>query len=98
MVFAGEQFENDADFKLAKSMLLDMFRGRVVEKINLKVHTFGILYRAPSALTQIDCWTLTICMRPWRCCRAFYVMITSMVSCTGGNMPCMSDSGSAHSS
>ena len=37
MVFAGEQFENDADFKLAKSMLLDMFRGRVVEKINLKV-------------------------------------------------------------
>ncbi|CAL5222366.1 g4720 [Coccomyxa viridis] len=36
MVFAGEQFENDADFKLAKSMLLDMFRGRVVEKINLK--------------------------------------------------------------
>ena len=38
MVFAGEQFENDADFKLAKSMLLDMFRGRVVEKINLKVY------------------------------------------------------------
>ncbi|CAK0787375.1 hypothetical protein CVIRNUC_010595 [Coccomyxa viridis] len=36
MVFAGEQFENNADFKLAKSMLLDMFRGRVVEKINLK--------------------------------------------------------------
>lgn len=39
MVFAGEQFENDADFKLAKSILLDMFRGRVVEKINLKVQT-----------------------------------------------------------
>ena len=36
MVFAGEQFENDPDFKLAKSILLDMFRGRVVEKINLK--------------------------------------------------------------
>lgn len=40
MVFAGEQFENDPDFKLAKSMLLDMFRGRVVEKINLKVQAF----------------------------------------------------------
>lgn len=37
MVFAGEQFENDPDFKLAKSILLDMFRGRVVEKVNLKV-------------------------------------------------------------
>ncbi len=37
MVFAGEQFENDPDFKLAKSMLLDMFRGRLVEKVNLKV-------------------------------------------------------------
>ena len=35
-VFAGEQFENDADFRLAKSMLLDMFRGRLVDNINLK--------------------------------------------------------------
>lgn len=44
MVFAGEQFENDPDFKLAKSMLLDMFRGRVVEKINLKVQAFTKLH------------------------------------------------------
>ena len=36
-MFAGEQFENDADFRLAKSMLLDMFRGRLVDNINLKV-------------------------------------------------------------
>ena len=36
-VFAGEQFENDGRFKLAKSMILDMFRGRLVESINLKV-------------------------------------------------------------
>lgn len=43
IVFAGEQFENDADFKLAKSMLLDMFRGRVVEKINLKVYSLGVI-------------------------------------------------------
>ena len=43
MVFAGEQFENDADFKLAKSMLLDMFRGRIVEKINLKVREGNLL-------------------------------------------------------
>lgn len=35
--FAGEQFENDADFKLAKSMILDLFRGRLVDDINLKV-------------------------------------------------------------
>ena len=43
MIFAGEQFENNADFKLAKSMLLDMFRGRVVEKINLKVYSLGVI-------------------------------------------------------
>ena len=36
-VFAGEQFENDARFRLAKSMILDMFRGRLIESINLKV-------------------------------------------------------------
>jgi hypothetical protein len=35
--FVGEQFESDADFRLAKSMLLDLFRGRLVENINLKV-------------------------------------------------------------
>ena len=52
MVFAGEQFENDADFKLAKSMLLDMFRGRVVEKINLKVLQSWRHCMAPSALTS----------------------------------------------
>ena len=46
MVFAGEQFENDPDFKLAKSMLLDMFRGRVVEKINLKVQALPQLISA----------------------------------------------------
>ena len=34
--FAGEEFENDADFKQLKSVLLDSFRGRVVESINLK--------------------------------------------------------------
>ena len=50
-VFAGEQFENNADFKLAKSMLLDMFRGRVVEKINLKVYSPWRHYMAPPALT-----------------------------------------------
>ena len=36
-VFTGEQFESDPDFKLARNMLLDFFRGRVVESINLKV-------------------------------------------------------------
>ncbi|EIE24419.1 Brix-domain-containing protein [Coccomyxa subellipsoidea C-169] len=34
--FVGEQFESDPDFRLAKSMLLDLFRGRLVESINLK--------------------------------------------------------------
>ena len=38
-VFAGEQFENDGSFKLAKGMILDMFRGRLIESINLKVCT-----------------------------------------------------------
>ena len=37
--FVGEQFESDPDFRLAKSMLLDLFRGRLVENINLKVPT-----------------------------------------------------------
>ncbi len=36
-VFVGEQFENVPEFKLAKSMLLDFFRGRQVDGINLKV-------------------------------------------------------------
>jgi hypothetical protein len=30
VLFVGDRFENDADFKLAKSMLLDMFRGKQV--------------------------------------------------------------------
>lgn len=34
--FVGEQFESDLDFRQAKSMLLDLFRGRLVENINLK--------------------------------------------------------------
>ena len=36
-VFVGEQFENVPEFRLAKSVLLDFFRGRLVEGINLKV-------------------------------------------------------------
>ncbi|KAK9824979.1 hypothetical protein WJX81_002634 [Elliptochloris bilobata] len=35
-VFVGEQFDNVPEFKLAKSLLLDMFRGRLVDGINLK--------------------------------------------------------------
>lgn len=30
ILFVGDRFESDADFKLAKSMLLDMFRGKQV--------------------------------------------------------------------
>lgn len=36
-VFVGEQFDNVPEFRLAKSLLLDLFRGRVVDGINLKV-------------------------------------------------------------
>ena len=36
-VFAGELFEFDPDFKQAKSMLLDLLRGRVVDALNLMV-------------------------------------------------------------
>jgi len=36
-VFAGEQFQHDPDFKQAKSVLLDLFRGQVVEGFNLTV-------------------------------------------------------------
>lgn len=40
-VFAGDQFESDPELKLAKSMLLDFFRGRTVEHINLKARSHG---------------------------------------------------------
>ena len=36
-MFVGEQFDNVPEFRLAKSLLLDLFRGRVVDGINLKV-------------------------------------------------------------
>ena len=36
-VFAGEQFDSDPQLRLCKSILLDLFRGRIVENINLKV-------------------------------------------------------------
>ena len=39
-VFVGEQFDNVPEFRLAKSLLLDVFRGRVVDGINLKVRKF----------------------------------------------------------
>ncbi|WIA12819.1 hypothetical protein OEZ85_006448 [Tetradesmus obliquus] len=35
ILFAGERFDSEPDFKLAKSMLLDMFRGQQVEQVNL---------------------------------------------------------------
>ncbi|KAF8067235.1 choline monooxygenase [Scenedesmus sp. PABB004] len=35
VLFVGERFESEPDFKLAKSMLLDMFRGQQVESVNL---------------------------------------------------------------
>ena len=38
-IFRGEQFENDEEFKQAKSMLLDLFRGQVVTGLNLMVST-----------------------------------------------------------
>jgi hypothetical protein len=31
-MFVGERFDSEPDFKLAKSMLLDMFRGQQVGK------------------------------------------------------------------
>eukprot|EP00884_Botryococcus_braunii_P016801 jgi/Botrbrau1/3804/Bobra.0183s0036.1 len=35
-LFAGDVFERDPEFVLAKSLLLDLFRGRLVRSINLK--------------------------------------------------------------
>jgi hypothetical protein len=35
MLFVGDRFESDADFKLARSMLLDMFRGKQVRTCTL---------------------------------------------------------------
>lgn len=36
LVFAGEAFENREEFRLAKSILLDMLKGREVSLLNLK--------------------------------------------------------------
>jgi len=36
LVFLGDGFETDATLRLAKSLLLDLFRGRVVPNVNLK--------------------------------------------------------------
>jgi len=35
-VFAGQEFETKTDYAALKSMILDIFRGRVVDRINLK--------------------------------------------------------------
>lgn len=35
MVFVGDKFDSDPDYKLAKSILLDFFRGLQVDTINL---------------------------------------------------------------
>ena len=34
-VFAGEEFETNTEFALAKNLILDFFRGDVLDKINL---------------------------------------------------------------
>ena len=48
-VFAGHQFDADPQLRLCKSMLLDLFRGRIVEGINLKVSTMhGVVPRVTS--------------------------------------------------
>ena len=39
-VFMGDKFESEPNYRLAKAMLLDLLRGRVVEGINLKVKEF----------------------------------------------------------
>lgn len=36
-VFVGEGFESNPDLRMAKSLLLDFFRGRQIDAINLKV-------------------------------------------------------------
>lgn len=53
--FVGEQFESDPDFRLAKSMLLDLFRGRLVESINLKVRPLMPPLLPPCALWDFGC-------------------------------------------
>ena len=36
-IFVGEGFENNPELRMAKSLLLDFFRGRQIDAINLKV-------------------------------------------------------------
>ena len=38
-VFVGEGFESNPDLRMAKSLLLDFFRGRQIDAINLKVRS-----------------------------------------------------------
>lgn len=39
--FAGDQFESVPEMRLAKSLLIDAFRGQEVDTINLKVLTLA---------------------------------------------------------
>ena len=65
-VFAGEQFDSDAQLRLCKSMLLDLFRGRVVETINLQVwHRVSLfeshlVLRASLPVDRVACWSLRL--------------------------------------
>lgn len=66
--FVGEQFESDSDFRLAKSMLLDFFRGRLVESINLKVSSFEdceLLTSSGACLSATKCTNLQVLKAFW---------------------------------
>ena len=52
-VFIGEGFDNNPELRMAKSLLLDFFRGRQIDAINLKVGS--VLALALGLLCPISC-------------------------------------------
>lgn len=54
-MFAGEQFDNAPEFRLVKSLLLDFFRGRQVDGINLKVAACFQLHVRECAACHLFC-------------------------------------------
>jgi len=60
--FAGDEFETDSDYKQFKSIVIDSFRGRVVDTINLK-GVDRIIMCTPVAGTESESKTKRVMLR-----------------------------------
>eukprot|EP00003_Mantamonas_plastica_P012779 TRINITY_DN2274_c0_g2_i6.p1 TRINITY_DN2274_c0_g2~~TRINITY_DN2274_c0_g2_i6.p1 ORF type:complete len:519 (-),score=112.44 TRINITY_DN2274_c0_g2_i6:169-1725(-) len=59
MVFVGEEFETNEEFALAKNLLLDMFRGRVVDSVDLVGIDYVYVVTAMDGKIHFRTYTIT---------------------------------------